>query len=122
MIRVNGLKALSYFALVVAAAGLAGCDSNVSPAASEPPPSFDASQSAAPSGPPLPPGAPCTAEIDKWQTLISRDSRVGMVDQSVHDEVEGEITTAEQACAAGHDAAARRLVKASRTRHGYPPG
>lgn len=116
MIRTNILLARSVLALGLAA-GLAGCNSNASPvvAADSPP-------IAAPSGPPLPAGAPCTAAIRKWQALISSDVRTGMVDQSVYRDVEGEMTRARAACAAGRDALARRLVQASRKRHGYPPG
>ncbi|HUZ67988.1 MAG TPA: hypothetical protein VMU56_10040 [Beijerinckiaceae bacterium] len=120
MIRVTAPKASAIFALALAA-GLAGCNSNAAPAASAPASAY-ASESARPAGPPLPPGARCTNEIDKWQALVSKDVRNGMVDRSVYNKIEGEIAEAQSACAAGHGEQALRLVQESRARHGYPPG
>jgi len=113
-------KAPALLALVVAAA-LAGCNSNVSPAASSAGSSY-AEESAPPVGPPLPAGAPCTHEIRKWNTLVSKDVRNGMVDRSVYKDIESEIAQARSVCAAGHGARAISLVQQSRKRHGYPPG
>lgn len=124
MIRLSTHHARSFLALCFAA-GLAGCNSNASPVASAPPPAAPfayAGQSAASAGPPLPPGAPCTAEIGKWRKLVSGDVQNGMLDESVYKQIEVEISKARTTCAAGQNAKALRMIQASRKRHGYPPG
>ena len=45
---------------------------------------------------------------------------MGHVAQSVYNQIKREIGSAEGACATGHDAEAKAMIVASKTRHGYP--
>jgi hypothetical protein len=45
---------------------------------------------------------------------------MGHVNQSVHAQISNEIAEAASACAAGQDGRAQSLLRASKSRHGYP--
>lgn len=47
---------------------------------------------------------------------------MGHVGKSVYDRIQNDISQASAACAAGRDAEARAMVRASRVRNGYPAG
>jgi hypothetical protein len=107
------------------AAALAGC--NASPVATAPTPAVPAasayaSERYAPDDFKLPAGAGCSGSIARFRAIMDNDYRSGNVDQSVYKQIEGEIQQAAGACASGHDAEASGMIRASRSRHGYPAG
>lgn len=94
---------------------LCGCNQD-QPAASAPPPT--SAQPAADFSN-LPPGAPCTGKINRYQSVLVSDHQTGNVNDSVFAAIEQELTDAAAACSAGHDAEALHLIRASEERHGY---
>jgi hypothetical protein len=72
--------------------------------------------------PPLPEGAGCSASIARYRSVMENDLSMGHVNESVYGQIQGEISEAAAACAAGQDAKAVSLVRASKARHGYPGG
>jgi hypothetical protein len=105
-----------WFPAAVVASALAGCNS---PA---PPPVLQGSagRSATPSTVQLPEGAACTGVITRYRAIQDNDLAMGHVNQGVYDQIQSEIAAAEKACAAGEDATAQGLIRASKSRHGYP--
>jgi hypothetical protein len=100
---------------------LAGCNS------SAPPPQATAPQQQArsnitPQDFKLPEGAGCSGDIARYRAVIANDHDTGNVNDSVYNQIEGEIASAAAACAAGNSAQAIALVRASKSRHGYPGG
>jgi hypothetical protein len=67
----------------------------------------------------LPPGAACTDKIHRYQTVLDADRATGNVEPPVYEAIEGEISHAADACAAGHDREALKLLRASAEKHGY---
>ena len=65
-------------------------------------------------------GSGCGATIARYRSVIENDLKMGHVNQSVYSQIQGEIGEAETACAAGQDGRAVSLVRASKSRHGYP--
>lgn len=107
--------------LCVAAATLAlgACNSNA------PAPQASAAASSAPAGVTpasfrLPEGPGCSGDVARWKALQDNDLATGHVSRSVYERIQGDINQAGAACAAGRDAEARAIVRASRTRNGYP--
>ncbi len=107
-------------ACLVAAIGLGGCNSS-GPQAGAPPTAAVAAAPGAsqPNWPPLPQGAACTDELNRYQAVLKADVGTGNVNKSVYDKIQTELVHAADACAAGHDAEARSLIRASKERHGY---
>lgn len=70
----------------------------------------------------LPEGAGCSGAISRYRSVMENDLSMGHVNQSVYGQIQGEISQAAAACAAGQDAKAISLVRASKARHGYPGG
>jgi hypothetical protein len=68
----------------------------------------------------LPAGSGCGAAIARYRSVIENDLKMGHVNQSVYSQIQGEIGEAETACATGQDSRAVSLVRASKSRHGYP--
>jgi hypothetical protein len=69
---------------------------------------------------PPPAGSGCGSAIARYRSVIENDLKMGHVNQSVYSQIQGEIGEAETACAAGQDSRAVTLVRASKSRHGYP--
>ncbi len=69
---------------------------------------------------PLPEGSGCSAAIARYSAEMENDLKMGHVNQSVYSQVQGEISEASKACAAGEDGRAASLIRASKARHGYP--
>ena len=67
-------------------------------------------------------GPGCSATIGRYRAVAKSDADTGNVGPSVFAQIDREIAGAENACAAGRDAEALRLVAASKSRHGYPAG
>jgi hypothetical protein len=99
-----------------AATVLGGCTpaSGPNPAAS-----VDAAGQIPSDWPKLPDGATCTGDLVRFQTILKSDVEKGYINRPVYDEVAPELRTAAEACAAGRDAEARKLVQASKKRYGY---
>ena len=98
-----------YFSLVVAL-GVAGCNETMGgagPIASAPLSVRDSVD------------ARCGAEIDRFQAIVTSDHETGNVDQKVFDQIEGDLSRASAACAAGRGAEAHAIVAGSKARHGY---
>ena len=103
------------FIVVLGAVGLAACNASdgagivpTTAVATAPPSSFG-----------LPPGAPCSGEIGRYDAVVKDDLRTGNVEQKVYDQIERELARATAACAAGKGGEAHALVAASKSRHGY---
>lgn len=107
------------FSAILIASALAGCNSS-----SAPPPASVAqgpgSRSVTPPGFKLPEGAGCSGAIARYRAIQDNDLAMGHVNQSVYDQIQTEMAAAEKACAAGEDAKAQSLIRASKSRHGYP--
>lgn len=101
------------------AASVAACN-----ASRQPPPAIDAvgAPRPAPSSLSLPEGAGCSGSVNRYRAVIENDLSMGHVNQGVYNQIQGEISEAASACAAGQDAKATSLVRASKARHGYPGG
>ncbi|MBM3574123.1 MAG: hypothetical protein ACKOPH_11635 [Methylocystis sp.] len=68
----------------------------------------------------LPSGSSCAAAITKYRAVMENDLSMGHVNKTVYAQIMGEISQAETACGAGEDVRAVSLVRASKSRHGYP--
>ena len=90
------------------AALAAGCNSPTPP----PPPPIAA--------PALPEGPGCAAAIARYRAVQENDLAMGHVNKSVYAQIQKEIADAESACALGDEAKAQSLLRASKSRHGYP--
>ncbi len=92
----------------------AGCNSPRTPqvATAAPPPAAPEAK--------LPEGSGCAAAIGRYKAVIENDLNMGHVNKSVYGQIQGEIGEASSACAAGQDARAVSLIRASKSRHGYP--
>ena len=69
-----------------------------------------------------PPGtesASCAADIASFRTLQDADLAQNRVGRGVYDEIKGELTEADQACAEGDNLRALGLLRASKAKHGY---
>ena len=65
-------------------------------------------------------GGGCAGHIARYRTVQENDRAMGHVAAGVYTQIKAEIAVAEAECAAGHDAHADALVRASETKHGYP--
>jgi hypothetical protein len=97
---------------VIAALAVSACNSARPPETVAAPP--DALRS------PAAGGAGCEAVIARYRSVIENDRAMGHVNPKVYDQISGEIGGAQSACASGQDARAVALVRASKSRHGYP--
>jgi hypothetical protein len=91
------------------AALAAGCNSPTPP----PPPI------AAPAAP-LPEGSGCSPSIARYRAVQENDLAMGHVNKSVYAQIQKEIADAQSACVLGEEAKAQSLLRASKSRHGYP--
>ncbi|MDE3176286.1 MAG: hypothetical protein KGM15_09315 [Pseudomonadota bacterium] len=67
----------------------------------------------------MPGGSGCAGEIARYRAVQENDNASGNVARSVYLQIKREIAAAEQVCAAGEDAKASAMVRASQARHGY---
>lgn len=109
------------FFVLAAAAALAGCNA---PRQTQPvvDPTGPATRTTTPSDFEMPEGSGCSGAISRYRAVMENDLSMGHVNQSVYNQIQGEISEAASACAAGQDAKAVSLVRASKSRHGYPGG
>lgn len=106
-----------FAALSLAALALAGCNAGRAPQAAAVAP---ATRTVTPGDFQLPEGSGCAGAISRYRAVIDNDLAMGHVNRSVADQIQGEISEAASACSAGQDARAVSLVRASKSRHGYP--
>lgn len=83
------------------------------------PPPAPASVAVTPSGFRMPEGAGCQGEVARYRAVMDNDLAMGHVNQSVHSRVTRELDQAAAACAAGRDAEAQRMIRATKSRYGY---
>jgi hypothetical protein len=105
--------------VLLGAAVVSGCSSSAAP----PPAAVAPAPGGARMTPPgvkLPDGAACSGAIARYRAIQDNDLAMGHVNQSVYDRIQVEIGAAERACAAGEDTKAQGLIRASKSRHGYP--
>jgi hypothetical protein len=105
--------------VLIAALALAGCNSSAPPPQAVAP-QQQARSSITPQNFKLPEGAGCSGEIARYRAVIANDHDTGNVNDKVYQQIEGEIASAAAACSAGNDGQAIALVRASKSRHGYP--
>jgi len=108
---------VSLIAISALAAALAGCN------AARAPQSAPQAQAAAPlasSEAPASGGSGCSAAVARYRGIIDNDLAMGHVNKSVHGQISGEIAEAASACSNGQDGRALSLLRASKSRHGYP--
>lgn len=67
-----------------------------------------------------PGGSGCAGAVARYQAVVDNDLRMGHVNRSVHAQIQSEISEASGACSSGQDARAVSLIRASKSRHGYP--
>ena len=67
----------------------------------------------------LPPGATCSNEIGRYDTVVKADLATGNVEQKVYDQIQRDVARAASACAAGRGGEAHAIVAGSKTAHGY---
>jgi hypothetical protein len=115
---------MRFIGILAAAVALAGCNA---PRQTQPvvDPIGPAARTAAPEAaqlPQLPEGAGCSGAVSRYRAVIENDLSMGHVNKGVYSQIQTEISEAASACAAGQDAKALSLVRASKSRHGYPGG
>ena len=67
----------------------------------------------------LPPGAPCSGEINRFQDVVKSDLDTGNVERKIYEQIETDLNRAASACSAGKGSEAHAIVAASKARHGY---
>ena len=102
-------------ALIVGALGLAGCNGT---SGGDVVPTTGAA-TAPTSGFGLPPGAPCSGEIGRYDAVVKDDLRTGNVEQKVYDQIQRELARAAAACTAGKGGEAHAIIASSKGKHGY---
>ena len=70
----------------------------------------------------LPGGEGCAGAIARYRAVQENDHASGNVAGGVYAQIQREIAAAEKVCAAGDDAKATQLIRASQSRHGYSTG
>jgi hypothetical protein len=103
--------------VLVGAAALGGCDATSG--APEPAPVATVPSPRTAALAPLPAGAPCSAKINHYRSVLEADHTTGNVDPEIYAQISQEIGNAASACAAGRNGEALSLIQASQARHGY---
>ena len=104
------------FAWAIGAAGLAlaGCNAAAPPAAAPGAPPQAAALPAA--------GGTCQAHIARYRAVQEQDIATGNIAAGVYAQVKAETDAAAEQCAAGRQAQAEAMIRASEAKHGYPSG
>lgn len=117
--RRGKMTPLSRYGVLFGLAGSLLCGGSATWAQTYPAPGY-ATEAYTPRGFRLPAGGGCAGDIARWNAIQANDYASGNVGLGVYRAIQGEIAQATASCAAGHDAQARALVKASKRKHGYP--
>jgi hypothetical protein len=104
----------------IAALALSACNAAQQPQIVPPGPSRVAPLPDTAGGYQTPAGSGCAGAVSRYQAVVDNDLRMGHVNKSVHAQIMGEISEANGACSSGQDARAMSLIRASKSRHGYP--
>jgi hypothetical protein len=96
---------------------LAGCNSAPQPTAVA---TVGATRNVTPAGFTLPSGSGCTGAVARYRAVMENDLAMGHVERGVYSTIQSEIDHAAAACSAGREGEALALVRASKSRHGYP--
>jgi hypothetical protein len=67
----------------------------------------------------MPAGSGCAGAIARYRAVQHNDYVSGNVAKSVYNQIQHEIAAAERLCAAGEEARASAMIRASEARHGY---
>ncbi len=116
------MRARSVFLAAFTATLSAGCNAarppQVAPQVAPPVPAAPP----APMAQALPPDGPggCAGAVARYRSVVDNDLAMGHVNQGVHARISSEIAEAASACAGGQDGRALSLLRASKSRHGYP--
>ena len=102
---------------LVLALALSACNAPAQQASAPPAPG---SPAVTPSNFQMPQGGDCAALIARYRAVQDNDLAMGHVAPAVYNQIKRETDAASQACAAGRDSEAKRMVAASEQRHGYP--
>ena len=105
--------------LCLLAVGGMGLDPASAQSAADPAPGY-ATQEFTPRDFRLPEGSGCSGNVARWQAIQDNDYRSGNIGLPVFHRIQNEIGQAAAACAAGRDAQASAMIRASKARHGYP--
>ena len=68
----------------------------------------------------LPQGGGCAADIARFRAIQDNDLSMGHVNAEVYKQIQGDLIEADHACAEGDSLRAEGLLRATKTRHGYP--
>jgi hypothetical protein len=102
---------------------LAGCNANRAPPVVElAPPASPAYVRVTPPETHLPQAGGCAGDIAKFRAIQDNDLAMGHVDKGVYAQIQTEVAEADQACSAGDSLRAEGLLRATKTKHGYPTG
>jgi hypothetical protein len=58
--------------------------------------------------------------VARYRSVVDNDLAMGHVNTGVHAQISNEIAEAASACSSGQDGRALSLLRASKSRHGYP--
>ena len=112
------MRRISFVLVCLLAPVLLG-SSGPATAQSDPDPGY-ATRPYAPQNFQLPEGTGCAGEVARWQAIQDNDYQSGNIGLPVYHRIQAEIAQAATACAAGQEAKASGMIRASRARHGYP--
>jgi hypothetical protein len=121
-VRPSMLDAPSRLALLAFSLMLADCNQAGPPPAPQAAaaPSGYASESFTPQGFTLPGGEGCQGDVGRFRAVMSNDYETGNVKLSVYKQINGEIDQADHLCASGKGAQASAMIRATKSRFGYP--
>jgi hypothetical protein len=110
------MRAALFFMAAFAASIGAGCNAARPPQVAPPGPAVPA-----PTAQALPPDGPgCAGAVARYRSVVDNDLAMGHVNTGVHAQISNEIAEAASACSSGQDGRALSLLRASKSRHGYP--
>jgi hypothetical protein len=90
------------------------------PAAQAATPQGYATERYTPAGFTLPGGNGCQGDVGRFRAVMSNDYQTGNVNLSVFKRISAEIDEADHVCAAGDDARASAMIRATKAKFGYP--
>jgi len=79
-----------------------------------------ASERYTPQGFTLPAGAGCRGDVSRFRAIMGNDYSTGNVNLSVYKQIVNEIDQADQVCTSGDSARASAMVRATKSKFGYP--